>query len=77
MVRYLEYRWGHILSTIGAILYCRGYLVYHVDVQYHGVILSTMGDILCTLGISVPWDIIIHVWDIISIVGMFNTSHFS
>ena len=42
---------GDIMSTVG------GYLEYRGGVQYRGDIMINVGDILSTMGCSVPWGI--------------------
>ena len=50
--------------------YRGGYLEYRRGVQYRGDIMTTVGVILSTVGVSVPWrDIMMHVGDIMSTVG--------
>ena len=52
----------------------RGGAQYRGGVQYRRGYLSTVGDILSTVGCSVPWgDIMINVGDILSTVGVFST----
>ena len=49
-VRGVQYREGYLE-------YCGGYLEYRGGVQYHGGYHDKCGDILSTMGCSVPWRI--------------------
>ena len=53
-------------STVGGAQYRGG-------VQYHGDIMSTMGDILSTVGCSIPWGYHDKCGDILSAMGVFST----
>ena len=53
----IQYR-GDIMSTVGGYHeYRGGYLEYRGGVQYRGGIMINVGDILSTVGCSVPWGI--------------------
>ena len=53
---YLEYR-GGVQYRGGYHDKCGGYIEYRGGVQYRGEIMINVGDILSTVGCSVPWGI--------------------